>query len=114
MARGYASDIDGCERVMESPHGSLFIDFNNLPKMQGERLAVLLHNADVGDLSDEWVDDIRLSLERGEQYDGKLPTANIHIDIQNLIMILNEAGIANIPTGTESEDTSTPEPKEEL
>ena len=114
MARGYASDVDGCETVMEKPHGSLFINLNNLPNMQGERLAVLLHNADVGDLSDEWVDDIRLSLEKGEQYDDDLPTASIHIDVQNLIMILNRAGIANIPTGDESEDTSTPEPKEEL
>jgi hypothetical protein len=114
MARGYASDVDGCETVMKVPHGTLTIDLKSLPKMQGERLAVFLHNSDVGGMSDDVVDEIRLALEKGEEYGGDLPTANIHIDVQNLIMILNEAGIADIPTGAKSEDTSTPEPKEEL
>jgi hypothetical protein len=113
MAYGYASDVDGSEKVMDVPDAEVYINLDKLPPMQGERLAVILHKNDVGDLDDETVKEIEMALQKNDKYWDKLPTANIHVDLQNLIMILNEAGIADIPTGVETEDISTTESNED-
>lgn len=116
MAYGYASDVDGCEKVMNYPDAEIDINLSELPPMQGERLAVFLHENDVGDLDDETVEEIEMNLQRGNEYGDKLPTAHVHLDLQNLILILNEANIADIPTGenvVESEDISTPKPNKD-
>jgi hypothetical protein len=113
MANGYISDVDGSEKVMDVPDAEVHINLDTLPPMQGERLAVLLHENGVGDLDDVMVEEIEYDLQRGKEYGNTLPTAFIHLDLQNLIMILNEAGIADIPTGVESEDISTTESNED-
>lgn len=89
MSQGYASDVDGDDTVMDSPHITVSIDMSQLPPEQAMALA---QEAGLDQFDPEAVG--RLMVEGDTDYIGD---ATFHLPLGPGLTALSELGVVELP-----------------
>jgi hypothetical protein len=89
MAEGYASDIDGDDTVMDSPHVTVSIDLSTLPPQQ----ALAIAHEDIDQFEPYNIG----SLMQGEDVTDAMSDAQFHLPLGHALSALDELDVIDLP-----------------
>lgn len=106
MTLGYQCDAD-CENLADQAFGTITLDLDALPTMQGLQLAFTFQQQGIISMDDAEYMALVQALQGNASFDRDLPTVELHLCAGHTLTILDQMGVADIPQEPEGDVQAT-------